>query len=141
LKHVYITPFANLATFANCFFPSLIALPQILHFVTVKYCICPQSLFPHLTISDLPQASHLSHPMNVSHSQYGHFVISGVPHPLHAAFPRATSFRQLGHWSLNGLLLPHLAQTRLSLSIISLQWMQGCLYVAIFIFLFACRQA
>jgi hypothetical protein len=117
--------------FAICFFASLIGFPHAVHLVTSKYCNWAHRLLAQRTISDLPQASHLSAPANVWPLQYGQTTVNDLPHPAHRTSPRTIGLKHIGHWYPNGLLFAHLTQNLLSLSIISPQWIHGCLYVAI----------
>jgi hypothetical protein len=59
--------------------------PHKVHFVFSKNCGFPHRLFLHVFISDLPQASHMSTPMNVIPLHDGHATDSDLPHPEHRA--------------------------------------------------------
>jgi hypothetical protein len=50
---------------SSCFFAFLMGLPQQVHLVFSNHCGKPQRLLSQAIMSDFPQVSHFSLPMNV----------------------------------------------------------------------------
>jgi len=105
----------------------LIGLPHTVHLVFSKNWNSLQRLFSHFIIIDLPQESQFPPPTNVGLLHNGHVIISCLPHPEQMASPRFIGFRQPGQSIPKGALLAHFGQKRLSRSINSPQFVQGCL--------------
>jgi hypothetical protein len=87
----------DLASLKIYFFACFIALPQAVHCAFSKNCSSPHLLFPHCTIRELAQTSHLSLPANVCCPQWGQIVVSGLLQPEQRKLPRSIGFKHDGH--------------------------------------------